>query len=62
MDRRKVLEQFEDSEEFFNDVIYPNIEKHRKGEMILSLVDKSGNIIPNAKIKINRFICWHWWF
>ena len=54
MDRRKVLEQFEDSEEFFNNVIYPNIEKYRKGNMTISVIDKSGNIIPNAKVKINQ--------
>ena len=51
MDRRKVLEQLENNKDFFNNVIYPNIEKYRKGNMTISVIDKSGNIIPNAKVK-----------
>ena len=54
MDRRRVLEQFEINENFFTNVIYPNIEKYRKGDMTLSVVDESGKVVPNAKIKINQ--------
>ncbi len=54
MDRRRVLEQFETNEKFFNNVIYQNIEKYRKGDMTISVVDENGNAVPNAKIKINQ--------
>ena len=54
MDRRRVLEQFETNENFFNNVIYQNIEKYRKGDMTISVVDENGNAVPNAKIKINQ--------
>lgn len=54
MDRLKVLEQFESNEKFFNDVVYPNIEKYRKGDMTISVTNKNGNIIHNAKIKIKQ--------
>lgn len=54
MDRQIVLEHFKANEQFFNDVIYPSIEKHRKGDISIFIVDKSGNAVPNAKIKINQ--------
>ena len=54
MERQRVLEQFEANESFFENVIYPNIEKYRKGDMIISIVDENGNAVPGAKIKINQ--------
>ncbi len=54
MDRKGVLEYFKENEDFFENVIYPNIEKYRKGNMSISIVDENGNIVPNAKIKINQ--------
>ena len=54
MDRQKALKYFEDSKSFFENVIYPNIEKYRKGNMTVSVIDENGNAVPNAKIKINQ--------
>ena len=54
MDRQKVLKEFESNENFFKNVIYPNIEKYRKGDMTISIVDKDGKNVPWAKIKINQ--------
>ena len=54
MDRQRVLEHFENNGDFFNNVIYPNIEKYRKGDMTVSVIDENGSAIPNAKIKINQ--------
>ncbi|MBR2296597.1 MAG: endo-1,4-beta-xylanase [Clostridia bacterium] len=54
MDRQKVLEHFEANEGFFENVIYPNIEKYRKGDMTVFIVDESGNTVPDAKIKIKQ--------
>ena len=54
MDRKRVLKYFEDNEAFFDNVIYPNIERYRKGDMTVSVVDGNGNAVPNAKIRINQ--------
>ena len=54
MDRQRVLEHFENNGDFFNNVIYPNIEKYRKGDVTVSVIDENGSAIPNAKIKINQ--------
>ena len=54
MDRQKVLKEFESNENFFKNVIYPNIEKYRKGDLTISIVDKDGKNVPWAKIKINQ--------
>ena len=53
-DRYKVLEHFEANKDFFENTIYPNIEKYRKGDIKINIKDLNGNIIPNAKIKIKQ--------
>ena len=53
-DRYKVLEYFEANKDFFENTIYPNIEKYRKGDIKINIKDLNGNVIPNAKIKIKQ--------
>jgi len=54
MDRIKVLEEFELQKDFINETVLPNIEKYRKGNANLIVKDKDGNIVKNAKVKINQ--------
>ena len=54
MDRIKVLEEFELQKDFINETVLPNIEKYRKGSANLIVKDKNGNIVKNAKVKINQ--------
>ncbi len=53
-DRYKVLEHFEANKDFFENVIYPNIEKYRKGDMTVFITDENGNVVPNAKINVKQ--------
>ncbi|MBQ8393508.1 MAG: endo-1,4-beta-xylanase [Clostridia bacterium] len=53
-DRSLVLKEFESNKEFFEKTIYPNIEKYRKGDMTITVVDQNGNIVSNAKIKVKQ--------
>ena len=53
-DRYKVLEHFEANKDFFENTIYPNIEKYRKGDIKINIKDLNGNIVPNAKIKVKQ--------
>lgn len=52
--RKQVLEYFEKSKDFFERTVYPNIEKHRKGDIKISVTDKNGNRIQSGKIKIRQ--------
>ncbi len=52
--RRAVLEKFESNKEFFEKTVYPNIEKYRKGDMTISVVDENGNFVPDAKIEVRQ--------
>ncbi|MBQ7761183.1 MAG: endo-1,4-beta-xylanase [Clostridia bacterium] len=52
--RKEVLKYFEENKEFFENTVYPNIEKYRKGDMTVSVVDENGNPIPNAKIEVKQ--------
>ena len=54
MSRQQVLKYFEDSKGFFENVVYPNIEKYRKGNMTVSVIDENGNAVPYAEIKVNQ--------
>ncbi len=53
-DRYKVLEHFEANKDFFDNTVNENIEKYRKGDMYISVVDEKGNAISNAKIRVNQ--------
>ena len=52
--RKCVLDYFEQNKDFFEDTVYPNIEKYRKGDIKISVTDKSGNNIPCGKVKIKQ--------
>ena len=54
MDRNKVLEFFESNKDFFEGTVNANIEKYRKGDMSICIMDKNGNKASNAKIKIKQ--------
>ena len=54
MDRYKTLEFFEKNKEFFESTVNENIEKYRKGDMSICIIDENGNKVSNAKIKIKQ--------
>ena len=51
-ERRKVLEQFALQKEFMQETVQKNIESYRKGDGVVTVCDKAGNPIPNAKVRI----------
>ena len=51
-DRRKVLELFDEQEDSWKQRADEGIERYRKGDGRLTVVDKEGNPVPNAKIKL----------
>lgn len=51
-ERRKVLEQFALQKEFMQETVQKNIEKYRKGDGTVTVCDKAGNPIPNAKVRV----------
>ena len=53
-DRRKVFEEFEKQKEFLEDKIEVGIENYRKGYGNITVKDKEGKVIPNAKIKLTQ--------
>ena len=52
--RYNVLKQFENSSDFFNNVVYPNIEKYRKGDIKITVKDKNGKKLNGVKVKISQ--------
>ena len=54
MNRNKVLEFFESNKDFFEGTVNANIEKYRKGDMSICIMDKNGDKASNAKIKIKQ--------
>ena len=52
--RYDVLRYFEGSKDFYSNVVYPNIEKYRKGNMKITLVDSEGRKIDNCSIKVKQ--------
>ena len=53
-ERRKVLDLFEEQKEFMEEKINFGIEQYRKGWGNITVKDKNGNVIPNAKIKLTQ--------
>ena len=51
-DRRKNLDLFEAHEAFWKQRSADGIERYRKGDGKITVVDKEGNPVPNAKIKL----------
>nr|WMX25237.1 endo-1,4-beta-xylanase [uncultured bacterium] len=53
-DRRKIFELFEEQREFWEERVNHGIEQYRKGYADITVKDKDGNIIPDAKIKLTQ--------
>ena len=53
-DRRKVLDLFEEQKDIINQKIADGIEKHRKGNGKIKIVDKNGTAVSGAMIKLNQ--------
>lgn len=53
-DRRKVLELFDEHKELVDKRVSEGIEKYRKGNGKITLVDKNGVPVANAKIKLSQ--------
>ena len=53
-DRRKVLRWFEEQKDYMNEKIESGIENYRKGWAKIVVKDKDGNVMPDAKIKVNQ--------
>ena len=51
-DRKKVLELFDAQWEFLNEKVTNGIETYRKCDGKITVVDKDGNPVPNAKVKL----------
>ena len=53
-ERRKVLELFEQQEESLRKKISEGIERHRKGNALLTVVDASGQPLSNVTVKVKQ--------
>jgi len=53
-ERRKILEFFEEQKDLVNERVTHGIETYRKGDGKISIVDKNGKPIRNAKIKLDQ--------
>ena len=53
-ERRKVLDLFEEQEDFWKQRAADGIERYRKGDAKITVTDKNGDPIPNDKIKVNQ--------
>ena len=53
-DRRKVLDLFDAQEDFWKQRAAYGIERYRKGDGKITVTDKNGNPISNAKIKLTQ--------
>ena len=53
-ERRKILDLFEEQEDFWKQRAADGIERYRKGDAKITVTDKNGDPIPNAKIKVNQ--------
>ena len=51
-DRRKILSAFEEQQAFWEPRAAEGIERYRKGNGRITVVDKDGTPVPNAKIKL----------
>ncbi|MBQ3124563.1 MAG: endo-1,4-beta-xylanase [Clostridia bacterium] len=53
-ERRKIFEKFEEQREFWEDRVNHGIEQYRKGYAGITVKDKDGQVIPDAKIKLTQ--------
>lgn len=54
IERRRVLEAFENQKDFYEQKVNEGIEKYRKGDARIRLTDESGAPIAGAKIKLSQ--------
>ena len=54
MSRQEVLRFFEGARSFFDTTVQENIEKHRKGRCMVTVLDGDGNEIAGARVKIKQ--------
>ena len=53
-DRRRVLDLFEEQDEYVKEKVAYGIENYRKGDGRITVTDENGEPIPNAKIKVKQ--------
>ena len=53
-DRRKVLDLFEEQNDTWRKRAAEGIERYRKGDGVVTVVDEAGNPVSNAKIKLTQ--------
>lgn len=53
-ERRKVLDLFEEQKEYMEERVNSGIEQYRKGYAKITVKDKNGNVVSDAKIKVNQ--------
>ena len=53
-DRRKVLDLFEEQNDTWRKRAAEGIERYRKGDGVITVVDEAGNPVSNAKIKLTQ--------
>ena len=54
LENTKILELFDNQKDFVNEKVSDGIERYRKGDATVTVVDKKGKPIPNAKIKVTQ--------
>ena len=53
-ERRKIFDLFEEQEDVWKEKVSVGIERYRKGDAWITVTDRNGNPIPNAKVKVNQ--------
>ena len=53
-ERREILRSFEENKDYINKRVSEGIEKSRKGNLSLKILDKSGKPVSNANVEINQ--------
>ena len=51
-ERWKIFDRFEEQKEIVDKRVKEGIEKYRKGDMQITVIDKDGNPVPNATVNI----------
>lgn len=52
--RYEALKLFEENKRFFEETVHPNIEKYRKGDMTISVLDGNGAPVADADIRVRQ--------
>ncbi len=54
MSRQNVLKYFAEQADYMNERVAAGIEKNRKGDFCLTVLDKEGNALPGAKVQLHQ--------